>query len=276
MSVLCLCTSLVDPIVIEDQLPTVLALLGGLIAFKAVIITALGPFFNLTKAESIRTGMILSGGGEFAFVVLTLADRLHVIPDQLAKILVGVVVMSMALTPTLSQIGDKLAEIVQEYERKDLYQSALSQQEQQREEYNKHKDDTEYIVVCGFTDVGKTIAGAIEKCMGSQPDDGKHFGYIAFDLDPSVVVNQYRAGKKILYGDGSQPLVLSTAGISNPKAFVVTYEDTEAIIKAVERLHQSFPSTPIFARFLCVFFFLVLFSSVIDFEMPWIVVVLEH
>jgi Kef-type K+ transport system membrane component KefB len=78
----------VDPIVIQQQWPTVLALLAGLISFKAAIITLLGPLFSLTKAESVRTGLLLSGGGEFAFVVLTLADKLGVLPDQLAKILV--------------------------------------------------------------------------------------------------------------------------------------------------------------------------------------------
>ena len=98
----------VDPFVIQEQLPTALGLLAGLIFFKSVIITALGPAFGLSKAESVKTGLVLSGGGEFAFVLLTLADRLRVIPDQLAKILVGVVVMSMALTPVLSYLGDKV------------------------------------------------------------------------------------------------------------------------------------------------------------------------
>ena len=79
---------------IREQWTTVLALLAGLVAFKAVITTSLGPFFGLSKSESVVTGLLLSGGGEFAFVVLTLADRLDVIPDKLAKVLVGVVVLS--------------------------------------------------------------------------------------------------------------------------------------------------------------------------------------
>ena len=106
----------VQPNIIRDELPTVVALLGGLIAFKATIITCLGPLFQLSRTESIRTGMLLSGGGEFAFVVLTLADKLDVIPDTLAKILVGVVVLSMALTPMLSDVGDFLATKWQQYE----------------------------------------------------------------------------------------------------------------------------------------------------------------
>lgn len=106
----------VDPMVISNDLPTVLALLFGLIAFKAVIVAAIGPFFKLTRAESAKLGLLLSGGGEFAFVILTLADRLEVIPSQLAKILVGVVVLSMAFTPTLSIWGDELANKIEEFQ----------------------------------------------------------------------------------------------------------------------------------------------------------------
>ena len=109
-----------DPFVIKEQWTTVLALLAGLIAFKAAITTALGPAFGLSLPESVRTGLLLSGGGEFAFVVLTLADKLEVIPGPLAKILVGVVVLSMAITPYLSNLGDKLASLIEEWERKQL------------------------------------------------------------------------------------------------------------------------------------------------------------
>lgn len=77
----------VEPGVIEKDWPTVLALLTGLIGFKATITTALGPSYGLTLSESVRTGLLLSGGGEFAFVVLTLAGKLGVLPDELVKIL---------------------------------------------------------------------------------------------------------------------------------------------------------------------------------------------
>ena len=294
----------VDPYVIQEQWPTVFALLFGLLAFKTAIITALGPFFDLTKAESVRTGLLLSGGGEFAFVVLTLADKLDVIPDQLAKILVGVVVLSMALTPYLSILGDQLAVLIQDYENKQAYQNALLNSELGSNEfntdysstsssstsssgdsniisYNENNDNNNYddsmmikskqqqqqqpqlsvnnhssshgssisdaIIVCGYGAVGDTIvrfltSPKLKEQMGSS------INYMAFDLDPTLVIKGYKNGYRILYGEGSQPLVLETAGISSPKAFVVTYGDSEASFKAVERLRQAFPLIPIIAR----------------------------
>lgn len=52
-----------------------ISLLAGLIVIKTLIITALGPRVGLTLQESIRIGLLLSQGGEFAFVVFSLANR---------------------------------------------------------------------------------------------------------------------------------------------------------------------------------------------------------
>lgn len=76
-----------------------------------------------------------------------------------------------------------------------------------------------------------------------------HRKYIAFDLDPNVVVKNYREGKKILYGDGTQPVVLETAGVEDPRALVVTYGDEEVRFSAVQRLREAFPQVPIITRY---------------------------
>lgn len=72
--------------------------------------------------------------------------------------------------------------------------------------------------------------------------------YIAFDLDPNIVVKNFREGKRVLYGDGSQPLVLKTAGVENPKVIVVTYEAEHDRYGAVQRLHEAFPRCTIITR----------------------------
>lgn len=55
--------------------PNVLSLLAGLIVIKTLIISAIGPRVGLTLQESVRIGFLLSQGGEFAFVVFSLANR---------------------------------------------------------------------------------------------------------------------------------------------------------------------------------------------------------
>jgi len=330
----------VDPSVVQQQFPVVIALLFGLIAFKASITTFLGPRFGLTKAESFKTGFLLSGGGEFAFVVLTLADKLDVLPDELAKILVGVVVLSMALTPYLAKLGEVVADKFLEVENAELISQMraenpnlsfaaskfneldvdqngfleneelstvvdwmltmepekgdLTNSDQQyqlkssmmkkidenqdgklslseftilfedvmanvakvnnlnpspdNDDINKEYDDNrkkDVIVICGFGAVGETVARCIERFNDSSSES---LNYLAFDLGPEDVIAGYKNGFKVMYGDGTQQSVLNTAGIENVKAFVVTYGDPELSIKAVEKLHETFPTVPIYAR----------------------------
>lgn len=241
----------VDPYVIKEQWTTVLALLAGLIAFKTAITTALGPLFGLTKAESIRTGLILSGGGEFAFVVLTLADKLEVLPGSLAKVLVGVVVLSMAITPYLSQLGDSAADYLATIERVEIENVAENYDALHSGNSDGHEDytNTDVVVICGYGLVGQAISDVLgSSAIADRFQDKNEIKPVAFDLDPTVVVNGYREGKPVLYGDGSQPAVLLTSGITNPKLFAVTYSDPEMCFRAVERLRVSFPSVPIYAR----------------------------
>lgn len=67
------------------------ALVGGLLAIKTSVTFSLAPLFGLNRAESIRTALTLSQGGEFAFVLLSLANSLNVLPTDLNKLLISVV-----------------------------------------------------------------------------------------------------------------------------------------------------------------------------------------
>lgn len=55
--------------------------------------------------------MVLQGG-EFAFVLLALANRLEILPEELNRLLIIVVVLSMALTPVLTEVGKQAGKLV--------------------------------------------------------------------------------------------------------------------------------------------------------------------
>jgi len=49
----------------------------------------------------------------------------------------------------------------------------------------------------------------------------------------------------VLYGDGSRPAVLQSAGITFPKAIMVMYTGKEKTIEDVNRLRQAFAAVRI-------------------------------
>ncbi|CAH2071646.1 unnamed protein product [Thlaspi arvense] len=228
----------IDMEVLFREWPNVLSLLGGLIVIKTLIITALGPRVGLTLQESVRIGFLLSQGGEFAFVVFSLANRLGVLPLELNKLLIIVVVLSMALTPTLNQLGRKAADFLDE---------KLDPGDRIEEDVNY--DVSESIVIIGFGQMGQVLANFLSTPLVSGVDsDLVGWPYIGFDLNPAVVKESRKQGFPILYGDGSRPSVLQSAGVSSPKAILIMYKGKKRTTEAVQRLRLAFPATPIYAR----------------------------
>ncbi|CAD5186733.1 unnamed protein product [Musa acuminata subsp. malaccensis] len=226
----------IDMQLLFREWPNVLSLLAGLIVIKTMIITTIGPRVGLTLQESVRIGLLLSQGGEFGFVVFSLANRLGVLPLELNKLLIIVVVLSMALTPWLNEIGRKAAEILDE---------KLQVKEKGADMISF--DATEPVVIVGFGQMGQVLANFLSTPLASE-DDNLGLPYVVFDLNLGVVKAARKLGFPILYGDGSRPAVLQSAGISSPKAVMVMYTGKSRTIGAVQRIRLAFPAVPIYAR----------------------------
>ncbi|KAG4398555.1 hypothetical protein AAZX31_08G062800 [Glycine max] len=228
----------IDMQLLLREWPNVLSLLGGLIVIKTLIITAIGPRVGLTLKESVRIGLLLSQGGEFGFVVFSLANRLGVLPLELNKLLIIVVVLSMALTPFLNEAGRRAASFIEEN---------FDPENNVSETVNFNI--SEPVVILGFGQMGQVLANFLSNPLASGGDsDEVGWPYVAFDLDPSVVKAARKIGFPVLYGDGSRPDVLHSAGVSSPKAFMIMYTGKKKTIEAVQRLKLNFPAIPIYAR----------------------------
>ena len=232
----------VDPLAVSQELPTFLALLLGLVAFKAAITSALAasPPFGLTPQEAARVGFLLAGGGEFSFVVFTLAERLEVLPSPLAKLLTAVVVASMALTPALDLAGARagalLAGLPGAEDPLDLPPEALPLE-----------GAGDPVVLCGFGPVGQTVGSLLASPELREEVEGG-VAFVAFDKDPVRVAEARRRGAPVVYGDGSKREMLERCGVFEPKGFVVLHNAFEERLSAVVLLREEFPEAPIFSR----------------------------
>ncbi|CAN6555318.1 unnamed protein product [Malus baccata var. baccata] len=228
----------IDTQLLFREWPNVLSLLAGLIVIKTLIITAIGPRVGLTLQESVRIGLLLSQGGEFGFVVFSLANRLGVLPLELNKLLIIVVVLSMALTPLLNDAGRRAAELIDD---------KFGAEDKTAEVVNF--DSSDPVVILGFGQMGQVLANFLSTPLASGINsDNLGWPFVAFDLDPSVVKASRELGFPILYGDGSRPAVLQSAGIASPKAVMVMYTARSKTTEAVQRLRHAFPAIPIYAR----------------------------
>jgi Kef-type K+ transport systems, membrane components len=75
----------IDLELITTYWPRILFFTGCLILFKTVLITTLCRVFGYTSSDALRTGLILSQGGEFGFALLALAVADSLLPGDVAS-----------------------------------------------------------------------------------------------------------------------------------------------------------------------------------------------
>lgn len=242
------------------ELPTVATGVFALVVFKALTLFAatrvpewLEPN-RLSISDSVRLSLLLSGGGEFAFVVLALAERLEVMPPELGGLLTAIVLITMSVTPILGEFAESASEQFIDVETSDSIDTNSGPETELA---------GDAIVVCGYGNVGQRVVQALGDEYEairriSSPDDCDdemcaidslpHI--VAFDnsqdLDDTLVIpNQ---SSVVMFGDGSNPAVISASGVESPAAIFIAYEDSGRVSSTTARLRTSFPDAAIYAR----------------------------
>ncbi|CAG9465914.1 unnamed protein product [Pedinophyceae sp. YPF-701] len=240
----------IDVELLIQYFPVAMGLLAGLLGIKFAVIASTGPLVGLTRAESVRTGLLLSQGGEFAFVLLSLATNLKILPENLDTLLTSVLVLSLALTPALADVGRWAYDEInrkEEAERLKRGGDAIDVEANGKADVQAATEGTSIppIVLVGFGHVGQVV----QNMATTQLSSLQQHPVIAFDTNPVRVQAAKDLGYNVVFGDGSRPDVLRAAGIDDPAAIVVCRSEIEADnVPAVARLRNAFPATILIAR----------------------------
>lgn len=253
--------SSIDSAVLINDFPTVVYLLVGLLLVKTTVTAAAAPFFGLSRSETIRTSAMLSQGGEFAFVLISLAQSLNVIPSYLSRLLIIVVVASMVLTPALADGSKALADFLDSLDDAKKDKGGEEREMVAAAAGHGHEADrpwgTEPIVICGLGSSGQVVSNMLQSPMATIEDRNNSGGastsssivpYVMFDLNLKRVIKARKLGLPVVYGDGAKLEVLKAAGIETPKAVVVAHTSSRRALACVTVLRRAFPHTPIYAR----------------------------
>jgi len=246
------------------EFPTVATGVIALVVLKAVtlLLATRVPRWlepnRLSIPEAVKLSLLLSGGGEFAFVVLALAEKLDVMPPQLGGLLTAIVLITMAITPLLGELAETAsASLAALEEGSDEMSGKAAAQDVETD------IASDAIVVCGYRAVGQRVVNALgdefEAIRRVQTPDDCDVEGCSIDSVPRVVAFDNTAelaggilipneSSIVLFGDGSNPSVLSSSGVNDGMTIFVTYEDSGKVSSTVSRLHASFPTSPIYAR----------------------------
>jgi len=197
----------------------------GLVAIKAIILFALGRVYGLPSRQLPLFALVLSQGGEFAFVLFGVAQASGVFPAAITDTLIVTVALSMLTTPLLMVINDKF--IVPRLDHTPT------------PPMDEMEDQGHPVIIAGFGRFGQII-GRLLHANGIDATVLEH--------DPDHIETLRRFRFKVFYGDACRLDLLRAAGADSAKVIVIAIDEREGTLRLAELVRENFPQLKIVAR----------------------------
>jgi len=212
-----------------SELAIALAMLVTLVVLKALIAALVTWPFAHSRFKALRTGIVMSIGGEFGIALCTVLLQGGLVPEGLGEPLLVAIVLSMVLSPVILNNNKRVARFLLREHAPALTAAA------REEEATQEIAQREHVILCGFGRVGQNVARVLER---------QGFEYIALDLDPARIRAARQAGDPVMFGDSADEEMLARAGIAHANAVVISFSDPATalgILRSARRMHPDLP-----------------------------------
>ena len=198
----------------------------ALMVIKFAVITAIAKVSGNRWPTSIRLGVTLAQGGEFAFVLFSVASAQNVLRPEVANTLNLIVTISMALTPLAFLLLEKIGE-------------PLFAKSKPSREYDAIPDHEHQVIIAGFGRVGQIIGRVLRM---------HNIEFTAIERSANRVDFVRKFGNQVYYGDPKNPEILRAAGIKKARVFILAIDDLERSITTAQYLRKNYPDMIVLAR----------------------------
>ena len=210
---------------ILDNWSIVLVGAVGLVILKSGVLIALSRLFGSTWNESFRIGAVLGQGGEFGFVLFTVAMGVGLLTQTESRLLIGIVTATMALTPVALALADWIA-------------NRKSGDDMHGIE-GADKAQASSVIVVGFGRFGQVIARILSL---------RGYEVTLIDSSPERIRLAQSFGNKVFFGDVRRGDIMKLAGAEEARAVFLCADDHDSVVQATRTLREKFPHLMLFAR----------------------------
>jgi CPA2 family monovalent cation:H+ antiporter-2 len=194
-----------------------------LVGIKTLVIFLILKASKQQKTDAMRVGLMLSQGGEFAFVIMAQASGNGLIDTQIANQVTLIVGISMALTSPLVILHSLW---FNSRNCPPVYDTSSAADEPQ-------------VIIAGFGRFGQVSARILA---------ANHIPFTALDKDAQHIEFLKQFGSKVFYGDASRLDLLKTAGIEHARVLLIAIDNEEEALKVAGLVCEQYPQIKIIAR----------------------------
>lgn len=216
----------IDFALILSQPLLIAGLVVALMLLKFAVLLGLTRIFRMGLDQGLLLAFALPQAGEFAFVLFSFAAQEGVLGAEITTPLVAVVALSMAVTPLLMLVWER---VVQPHFGT-------------RRTADREPDPVEGgapVLIAGFGSFGSTV-GRLLNANGVRTT--------VLDSDSDRVDLLRRMGLEVYYGDASRYDLLHAAGAEHARLLVLSLDTPERTMALVRTARKHFPHLKILAR----------------------------
>ena len=203
----------------------ILAMSVALLLIKTLVLVAIARAMKVAWRDALRFGLLLSQGGEFAFVLFTQAGALNLLSLELIGRLNLVVALSMAATPLLLKL---------------LARTWPAPGRTSRSVDDEPSPNGQPpVIVAGFGRFGQIIGRILVS---------RRISFTALDSNPEHIDSVRRFGNQVYFGDVTRLDLLYSAGLDHARVMVLAIDDVQASLRAAQLIREHFPNITLIAR----------------------------
>jgi glutathione-regulated potassium-efflux system protein KefB len=213
--------------VLFTHFTTIVLAVLALILIKTLVLYLLARIDGLQSPERRQFALVLSQGGEFAFVLFSVAEKAGIFVAEQLPMLLVIVTLSMMATPLLMTLIDK------------ILSKRYNPEAAAKGEAHHVEDDKPEVILVGFGRFGQVVGRLLM---------ANNTRITVLEQDVSTVNLMRNYGYKVYYGDATKTELLRAAGAESAVSIVITCDDPEDTMVIVEICQTHFPHLQILAR----------------------------
>jgi len=206
----------------------VFGIVAALLLLKGALLWPLGRIVGaLEPGDALRLAVLLACGGEFAFVVLKLADERKLISAEQHNLLVLAITLSMALTPLLVSALAKLL--------------GAHKVRKPARDFDTIVAHSPRVIIAGYGRMGQIVSRILRA-------EGVPFVALDHSVEQVDLVRRFGRWSDIFYGDPARPELLRAAQADKAEVFVLASDDPESSLHVARVVRRMYPHLKIVAR----------------------------
>lgn len=214
---------LLDLQVVMERPLFVIAMAVAVVATKSIVMSGVARLFGVPSRAALSFGLLLSQGGEFAFVLFAQAQGALLIAPEAASLFGAIVTLSMATTPFLMMFSRRF----------------LTPPPTREDRPGPDGSISPAAIIVGYGRFGQTVAQMLLAA-------GVRITLIDRRVEQIDVAQKF--DMKVFYGDGTRIDLLRNAGGADAQAIIFCVDGNGLDKAQLQPILEAFPKAAIMVR----------------------------